>query len=310
VLTVGGRNLTAEGPNYTQAHVEPAEHGMKVGELVWRLAGTTRVGMATSDLNALVNSQAGVSVPADGLAFDDKPARPSMSLNVGVFALVGADQSRYPNFQWNVFSTPVLVAMLGIYESVRLESAVFEIDVDKGSGNELYCAITSAGVPISSQSGWAAAPVNTIIRGSDQGAVKGSFRLPVRSPFAREVRSRLPGNSPPTFHFGYVGAATTMAKVAGTIRVTCSGQAVVGFVNIGGDGGTKAGRRSQLKSMRRNVQAVIAGINYDVSVVAPRTDHEEPDSSDSSDDDDEAPPSTRTSPLRVGGGLPPRAPLR
>lgn len=304
-LGFGFPDVTTGGPHYTQAHVVPVSRGLKVVDVVPRLAGFVRVGMATADLQALVGDLGEARVPSKGLAFDERPDRASVEVSLGVSAIVGTDQVAHPNFQWSVFSTPMMVAMLGIYESVRLVDAQFNVTVDTGASNVLYCAIAQAGVAISG-SMWYSAPVNKAIHGSDQGSVTSTFVLPRQHSFAVEIRSRLPGNSPPVFHFGFVGAAAAKAVISGHVTVRCAGQALMGFIDIGGDGSTKRGRAEQARHLHRQVRSVQQSLGYDVRGKAPVVGRG--DDSDSSDDDDEEevaparPSPPRAGPSAVGAG--------
>lgn len=253
-LTIGGSRLDKGGTAYFQAHVEKCEHGLRVRELLPFLNQSVRVGMS-SNLNALMALQEETVSGDTATVFDIKPSSSGMRLTLGLSARLG---NGHLNFSWNVFSTPTLALMLGMYESVRIEELDFVAVVSPGVDNTLWAAVTSSGVVLNGTDAWLAAPIMTTINGSESGVVKGSFGLPERHQFSREIRNQGLGNASPTFHFNYQGATGSHARLSGRLVVTVSGQAVMGHVNIN----TAPHGKATVNSIVRDAAQIVNTLGY------------------------------------------------
>jgi len=266
---------------YTQGHLEEHPEGMKVKELIPHLSGFTRVGASAGDkLNITAPSTAAVSkqVPT---VFDVKPESKKMSLSMAVYFRVTASNA----VGWTPFKTAAFVLILGVYESVRLTSAKFQITVPSGQNCEGMAAIVSPGKVMAGDE-WYMAPILHIFPGSDNGAVMGNFELPAVHSWNTELRASVRGNPPPEFKFGLSAPAGKEMLVTGQFTVEVSGQAVIGAAN-----GTST---SKLAAQVRGIQS---SLSYPVA-----DEHERAAKCDESDDDEPGP--SRGSPPRA---LPPSA---
>lgn len=274
-LRAGNSNVMA----YTQAHITPGH--LTVKQLLPFFCGTVRVGAQLSDLNAILNMNATDEAPAVKTVYDRKPTGESRVVEMGLYAIVGGDTVKKPNFSWSIFSTPFMVATLGIYESVRIESASFTIKLDEGAENKGYFGIGSAGgTAPASRNDWYRLPISNVLDSSVNGIVAGTMELPVNHPFNPEMRySTTFGTPPPVFYFAYFGAATGEMVITGKVKVRVAGLAPFGKVNIGGSGGVKS----------RDLKSHVASVQRDAGVhnlVAPGC-AEEADSESESEDEDE-----------------------
>lgn len=242
-------------PAFVQAHVVACDKGMTVRQLVPFLSGHVRVG-ATPDLSAALSIAKQSDTPAIKPAFDIRSKSPSHQMTFSVYGIVGADTKKYPSITFSPMGTPTLVIMLGIYESVRLDSARFTITVDKGSGNSVWCAMSTAGVSLKTIDDWYSAPVMAVVDGSDNGVVRGEFEMPAVTSFSREYRATTLGNPPAKFVFSYTGAAETTGTIQGIFTVTLSGQRLMNRVNIGG--------ATPLTAMRNFVATIQNQLDYEV----------------------------------------------
>jgi len=250
-------------PAFVQAHVAPSDHGMPVRQLLPMLTGLVRLG--ATDLAAALSIAEQSEAPAIKSAFDLRPKSAGHKLTFGVYGIVAADIKKHPSISFSPLSVPSLTLILGIYESVRLESASFTITVDKGSGNAVWCAMVSAGTTLKSEDDWYSAPVMATVDGSDSGVVRGTFDMPAVTMFAREYRASTLGNPPAKFVFSYTGVAETGGTIQGLFTVTVSGQRLLNRINIGGS--------SPLTAMKSLAHSVQRDLEYDVDDcdLAPRT---------------------------------------
>jgi len=186
-------------------------------------------------------------------------------MRFSVYGIVGADVKKYPSIAFSPLSAPALALILGVYESVRLESAGFTITVDKGSANSVWCAMVTAGTTLKSEDDWYSAPIMATIDGSDTGVVRGRFDMPAITGFSREYRASTIGNPPAKFVFSYTGSAETSGRIEGMFVVSVSGQRLINRINMGGS--------SPVTSMKNLVHSVHGELEYEVDDcdVAPRT---------------------------------------
>jgi len=215
---------------YTQAHVRVCQGGFTAAEVLVRLSPDARLGMASAELDSLLTLQKESQATQELSVFDVKPRSPGTRMTFGVYAKLSSDA---PSFSWNVLGTPALALMLGIYESVRLESAEFNATLSTGVDTSLWIAATENTVTLSGTDQWLAAPINTTICGASTGVVRGKFTLPPDHQFGKEIRAATVGNHGPSFHFNHQGAAGSSSRITGSITVTVAGMAVIGHVNIG-----------------------------------------------------------------------------
>jgi len=196
---------------------------------------------SVTEANQLANvGQREEYAPATKTVFNLLPSKvDSHELSFPVSAVIGGDQAAMPNFSWSVFSTPLMVAFLGLYESVVMDSASFDFTLSPGIGNAFYAAITEPAVVLKTFSHWARAPVLTIVRGSADGATAGSLMLPSDTSFAREYAAVVIGNKPPLFQFAYEGDASGYVLLRGRVSFTVSGRRTISHTNIGGDYGAQ-----------------------------------------------------------------------
>jgi len=279
-FSFGVRQLPTGGAAFVQAHVRVSPSGVKVRKLLACLTADCRVGMATADLAAMMSLQEAVMSDNTPTVFDQRPSSTGTRLTVGVTARL---QKPAQNFSWNVFNTPTLALMLGLYESVRVESMDFKVTVSPGSENYLRCAIAPEGVVLHNADDWVAAPINATIYGSASGAVVGTFNLPKVHQFSREIRTRTTGNTSPTFHFYHEGAAKSSSLLTGTLVVTVAGQGILGHVNI-----NNRVKNAGLLMMKES-QRIANTLGYPVELPAPLADDGDGSDSDEESDAEEAP---------------------
>lgn len=265
-------------------HVTSASRGLTAAEVMQVLPPGSRVGAATGDKLAIL-TEAGQSSLAAGprSAFDIVPTGPRTSLTLAMYATLDKG-THTATISWSPLTQPAFVVMLAVYESVRLESAEFSISVAAGQGNSCWCAVANASVPAPSANEWYGCPVLKVVDGSDDGTVVSSFELPPQHSFSKELRAALPGNDPPRFHFGYVGAAGGNAVVMGRFVVSVSGQKPMGAFDANPAKAPKVTRE-----MRR-LMATLPPVHPSVCSMA----EEDAESSDDEDEDDEPGPSSGT----------------
>lgn len=239
---------------FIQSHIQRAPEGMTIKQLVPLLGGSVRVG--ATDLAAALSISEQSEAPAVRQVFDLRPKGAVHQMTFAVYGIVGADTKKYPSIAFTPLTSPVLAIMLGVYESVRLDSARFVVTVDKGSGNSVWCAMVSTGTTLSSVDDWYSAPVMSQVDGSDTGVVRGIFEMPPVTMFAREYRASTLGNPPGKFVFAYTGAAETNGTIQGVFTVSVSGQRLMTRVNIGGG--------NSLNSVRALVSSIHGELEYDV----------------------------------------------
>jgi len=249
--------------SFVQAHVFPSESGLSVRQLLPFLTGPVRLG--ATDLAAALSIAEQSETPAVKSAFDLRPKGSVHTMRFSVYGIVGADVKKYPSIAFSPLSAPALALILGVYESVRLESAGFTITVDKGSANSVWCAMVTAGTTLKSEDDWYSAPIMATIDGSDTGVVRGRFDMPAITGFSREYRASTIGNPPAKFVFSYTGSAETSGRIEGMFVVSVSGQRLINRINMGGS--------SPVTSMKNLVHSVHGELEYEVDDcdVAPRT---------------------------------------
>ena len=225
-LSLGHAAATSDGPAYVQGHLEEHSAGLKVRDLIPLLYGWVRIGASTGDKLTLTTPGNMVVNDQTPTAFDEVPAGDSMTLSLGVFLRIEAGKA----VGWSPFKTPALILILGVYESVRLLSASFQISVPSGQGNEGMVAVVSAGRTLEKDD-WYMAPIVKIFPGSDNGSVMGEFALPASHPWNTELRAGVRGNPPPEFKFGLSGPAGGRMIVTGQFSVRVAGQSPVGATN-------------------------------------------------------------------------------
>jgi hypothetical protein len=234
-LTIGNRVTNGE-TSFIQGHIEADSNGAPLEYLIFHFVGSMRLG-ATADINALLNSQAQDPVTSQPTVYPSIPVRggAGIELTFNVYGRMGKDQVKYPNVTFNVMSEPTFMILLGTFESVQLEAAMFNIQVSTGAANSLACAISGPENDLSTDISWLATPINTFVYGSDAGFVNGTFVLPDVHPFERELRyPNNTGNPIPVFRFGFTGVAGGFATIKGQIRVRVRGQFALGHLRIGG----------------------------------------------------------------------------
>jgi len=214
------------------------------------------VRVGATDLAAALSISEQSEAPAAKQVFDVRPKGVTHQMTFAVYGLVGADVKKYPSISFTPLTSPVLTVMLGVYESVRLESASFTVTVDKGSGNSVWCAMVAAGTVLTSIDDWYAAPVMSVVDGSDNGVVRGRFQMPDVVMFSREYRAGTLGNPPAKFVFSYSGAAETTGSIQGIFTVSVSGQRLMSRVNIGGG--------KSMSSVKTLVTSIHGELDYDV----------------------------------------------
>lgn len=221
-----------DGTAYVQAHVERSLSGSPITSLLPYLSGSLRVG-ASSDLNALVNNQAQDRVETRPTIFPtvSVAAGTSVVMNYSVYAMLSVAN---PSMTFTPLVDPVFAWIFGPYESVKLESASFTMQISTGAANNLWASVAGPGVNLTTLDTWLATPINAVINGSDQGYVSSEFILPTRHPFEPELRSPDPaGNPTPTFRFAASLVTNAKVIVKGNLRVRMAGQYAMGHINIG-----------------------------------------------------------------------------
>lgn len=273
-LATGGFRVQLTGVH--TYHVEASPGGLLADEALRAIPDQARVGTSTGDKLAFV--EAGVSTlpigPSTG--FDVIPAGPRTTLTLAMFATLDKGQ-RSSAISWTPLAQPAFVVMLGVYESVRLESAEFNIAISSGQANTCWCAIanSSAASPVS-MADWYGCPVVKVIDGSDNGSVVSTFALPAEHSFAKELRASASGNDPPRFHFGYAGVAGGSATVMGRFVVSVSGQKPLGAFDANPIKAPKVSREV------RRLMATMPPVHDSVC-----SRGEDEDSEDEDDDEDE-----------------------
>lgn len=277
-LSLGHAAATPDGPAYVQGHLEEHSAGLKVRDLIPLLCGWVRIGASTGDKLTLTTPGNVVVNDQTPTAFDEVPSGDSMTLSLGVFLRVEAGKA----VGWTPFKTPALILILGVYESVRLLSASFQISVPSGQGNEGMAAVVSAG-RVLEKDDWYMAPIVKIFPGSDNGSVMGDFVLPSSHPWNTELRASVRGNPPPEFKFGLSGPAGGRMIVTGQFSVRVAGQSPVGATN-----GNPAAKSTP---QARYIQSTLG---YSTKV----GDDSVPDFEDDEESEDEEPAPARTTPPR------------
>jgi hypothetical protein len=271
-------------------HVSTSRQGLTAAQVFQALPPGSRVGAAVGDKLAIL-TEPGQSSMATGpsSAFDIVPSGPRTSMTLAMHATLDKG-THATTISWSPMAQAAFVIMLGPYESVRLESAEFNVSVSAGHGNSCWCAITSASAPAPAGGEWYSCPVLKVVDGSDDGTVTSTFQLPSQHSFSKELRAALPGNDPPRFHFGYVGAAGGNAVVMGRFVVSVSGQKPMGAFDA---------NPAKAPKVTRELRQLMATLP---PVHASTCSFDDPDdSSDDDDDDDEPRPAggtTRSPPNR------------
>lgn len=253
---------------HVQAHVEVSGAGLTAAEVVSRLSSDARLGMASAELDSLLTLQKESQATEEASVFDVRPRTTGTRMTFGVYAKLNSET---PSFSWNVLGTPALALMLGIYESVRLESAEFSATLSTGIDTCLWVAATENTVTLSGTDQWLAAPINTTICGASTGVVRGKFTLPPNHQFGKEIRAATVGNHGPSFHFNHQGAAGSSSRITGSITVTVAGLAVIGHVNIG----PVAKGKSVLQPVSDTVGRFNSTLSYNARPRAPTLDPED-----------------------------------
>lgn len=271
-------------------HVVADCRGMTAAEVLRVLPLGCKVGAAIGDRLATL-TETGQSSLATGprTAFDIVPSGPRTSLTLAMYATLDKG-THATTISWSPMTQPAFAIMLGIYESVRLESAEFNVSVSAGQDNSCWCAISNSSTPAPSAGEWYSCPVLKVVDGSDDGTVVSDFQLPLQHSFSKELRAALPGNDPPRFHFGYVGVAGGNAVVMGKFVVSVSGQKPLGAFDANPPRAPKATREL------RRLMATLPPVHSSVC------SFDEPVDSSDDDDDDEPGPSSgavRSSPNRA-----------
>lgn len=288
VFTSGLPPLDPTGPAYVQGHISVSSGGMRVKALIPLLAGWMRVGAATGDRMALLSDGPSANAPSKHTLFDEPPSGARMPVTLGIYADFG---SAVP-IVWSPFATPSLVLMLGMYESVRLESVDLSVTVPSGASYSVYCGITRVGVPVKATE-WFTMPYLKIVNGSDQGSVVSNYRLPERHSFNPELRAATSGNGPPEFKFGLAGPAGQTALLLGSFTVSVAGQVVMHSIDIG----PKSKSVTSVRAVQRTLPYVVTGHRVDAPA-SPGGHPPADDSEEESDDDDEP---ARPSPTSQSG---------
>jgi len=279
-MDTGRFRLELTGPGLY--HVTSAREGWTADQIVSALPANSKVGAAIGDKLAL--TEAGIASLAVGppTAFDIMPSGPRTSLTLAMYAVLDKG-THNATMSWSPLSQSAFVIMLGVYESVRLESAEFNVSVASGQGNACWCAVTNASAPAPSASEWYSCPILKVVHGSDDGEVVSEFKLPASHSFSKELRAALPGNDPPRFHFGYTGVAGGNATVMGRFVVSVSGQKPLGAFDANPPKAPKFTREvSRLMSSMPPVHPSICSLDEVV------------ESSDEEEDEDEPGPSSGT----------------
>jgi len=199
-----------------------------------------------------------------------------------------------PTVSWSPLTQPAFLIMLGVYESVRLESAEFNVSVSAGQNNSCWCAINNASSGAPQGEGWYSCPVLKFIDGSDDGTVVSDFMLPAQHSFSKELRAASIGNDPPRFHFGYNGAAGGNAVVMGKFTVSVSGQKPMGALDANPEKPPK---------VTRELLQLMSTLPFHSQDRCSRDDDNDEDSSD--DEEDDVPAASRPTPATGSARSPP-----
>jgi hypothetical protein len=283
-LNSGLYDVQLTGPSLYHVSRSFGSRGLTAGEVLACIPSGCRVGAAVGDKMVLMEGGLSSLAPGPRTGFEIFPDGQRTSLTLAMYAVL--DKGKHlPTVSWSPLLQPAFLIMLGIYESVRLESAEFNVSVSAGQGNSCWCAINNASSGAPQGEGWCSCPVLKFIDGSDDGTVVSDFRLPAQHSFSKELRAASIGNDPPRFHFGYNGAAGGNAVVMGRFTVSVSGQKPMGALDANPEKTPKTTREL------RQMLATLPPQNHDR---CSRDDNDDEESSD--DDDDEVPVVSRNVP--------------
>lgn len=279
---LGSGRFRVELTGHGLYHVSVAQEGLTAEQVLRALPADSRVGAAIGDKLAL--TEAGIASLAVGspTGFDIVPSGPRTTLTLAMYAILDKG-THNSTISWSPLAQSAFAIMLGVYESVRLESAEFNISVAAGQANTCWCAVANASAPAPSAAEWYSCPILKVVHGSDDGEVVSDFKLPGSHSFSKELRAALPGNDPPRFHFGYTGVAGGNATVMGRFVVSVSGQKPLGAFDANPAKAPKVTREvRRLMSSMPSIHPSVCSLDEDA------------ESSDEDEDEDEPGPSSGT----------------
>jgi len=292
-LSGGLYEVQLTGPALYHVTRSTGSHGLTAGEVLTCIPSGCRVGAAAGD--KIVLTEAGLSSLAPGprTAFEILPDGQRTRLTLAMYAVL--DKGKHlPTVSWSPLTQPAFLIMLGVYESVRLESAEFNVSVSAGQNNSCWCAINNASSGAPQGEGWYSCPVLKFIDGSDDGTVVSDFMLPAQHSFSKELRAASIGNDPPRFHFGYNGAAGGNAVVMGKFTVSVSGQKPMGALDANPEKPPK---------VTRELLQLMSTLPFHSQDRCSRDDDNDEDSSD--DEEDDVPAASRPTPATGSARSPP-----
>lgn len=121
--------------------------------------------------------------------------------------------------------------LLSLFESVKLVSLSFSVEVTGQSGKLQFAATTSSSPP-SDDNGWLGATVYQRFTGNAHGDTYADYTFPRSHPFGREVRAVALGNDPPRFYFRFLGSTGDSASVRGSLVLQGGGHGIVPAIGL------------------------------------------------------------------------------
>lgn len=177
-----------------------------------------------SSLSATDGHQSALTSGVSGLALDSLPAPTTIDIP---FVVVFAPKSRYRIH----FDDARFAAILSPFETVRLVSLSFSVEITGQSGKIWFAACGSDNLP-TTDAEWLGSPVFQRFAGNAHGDTFADYALPSSHPFGNELKATVLGNPSPRFYFKFDGGSGDSASMRGRITVHGGGRGIVPAISL------------------------------------------------------------------------------
>lgn len=124
-----------------------------------------------------------------------------------------------------------IATLMTLFESVKLVSLTFSVEITGQSGKLQFAATTSGSAPVN-DTAWLASTVYQRFSGNAHGDTYAEYQLPARHPFGHELKAVALGNDPPKFYFRFTGSTGDSARLRGCLVLSGGGAGIIEAINL------------------------------------------------------------------------------